>query len=241
MSGGHLVTGGIAETQGEHFDRIAVEYDESLPAHVMAHLLRRRVRLATELQPSGRVLDVGCGTGVFLDALSGDRHERMGVDVSEEMLAVAAERGIATRRAGADDLPFSPESFDLVVSIACLHHLIDPRVVAGALREMARVVRPGGSVLVWDHNPLNPYWRVLMARVPQDTGDERLVPADEVVSGLRAAGLERIELRRMTFVPDFTPAAALPLAGRLEALLERLPGVRVLAGHNFVVARKPAA
>jgi hypothetical protein len=77
--------------------------------------------------------------------------------------------------------------------------------------------------------------------VPQDTGDERLVPADEVVSGLRAAGLERIELRRMTFVPDFTPAAALPLAGRLEALLERLPGVRVLAGHNVVVARKPAA
>ena len=41
---------------------------------------------------------------------------------------------------------------------------------------MVRVARPGGRILVWDHNPRNPYWGRLMARVPQDTGEERLIP-----------------------------------------------------------------
>jgi hypothetical protein len=46
---------------------------------------------------------------------------------------------------------------------------------------MGRVVRPAGYVLIWDHNPLNPYWPILMKRVPQDHGDERLVSVWELL------------------------------------------------------------
>lgn len=223
------------KAQDAHFDEVADQYDESIPAHVMAHIDARRVALAKSLLERGRVLDVGCGTGRFLEALDGP-YERVGADVSAGMLERARRKGLDVAQAGADDLPFDDGSFDLVTTFAVLHHLIDPEVVRGALREMARVVRPGGAVLVWDHNPLNPYWRLLMARVPQDQGDERLVPARLIVGTLRAAGLE-VSLRRMTFVPDFTPPRALPAVARAEKLLERAPLVRLVAAHNVAVAR----
>ena len=53
---------------------------------------------------------------------------------------------------------------------------------------MARVSRPGGRIVIWDHNPRNPYWSLLMARVPQDTGEERLIGEQEVIDGLMAGG-----------------------------------------------------
>ncbi len=49
---------------------------------------------------------------------------------------------------------------------------------------MVRVAKPVGRVLIWDHNPRNPYWRLLMARVPQDTGEERLIGVTELLDGL---------------------------------------------------------
>jgi hypothetical protein len=102
---------------------------------------------------------------------------------------------------------------------------------------MARVTCPGGTVIVWDHNPLNPYWRFLMSKSPQDQGDERLVPARLIVDTLRQAGLREISLRRMTFTPDFTPPSALPAVAKAERVLERIPGLNLVAAHNVAVAR----
>ena len=78
---------------------------------------------------------------------------------------------------------------------------------------MCRVTRAGGHVVVWDHNPKNPYWPLLMKRVPQDTGEERLVPQEEVVADLQAAGVPTgaIQAHRSGLVPDFTPPALLGL------------------------------
>ena len=54
----------------DNFDRIAHEYDESLPPHVVEHYLAKRVRYIGEHCPSGRLLDVGCGTGVLAGRLA---------------------------------------------------------------------------------------------------------------------------------------------------------------------------
>lgn len=224
------------KTQDAHFDDVADEYDESIPEHVMAHLTGRRTALARSLARSGRVLDVGCGTGRFLDALLGD-YERVGVDVSESMLERARERGIEVARAGGEQLPFPDDSFDLVTTFAVLHHIIDRDLVRATLREMARVTRPGGGIIVWDHNPMNPYWPILMARLPQDQGDERLVPGRLIVRTLRESGVRDVKLRRMTFTPDFTPPGALSKVARLERVLERVPAINLMAAHNVVVGR----
>lgn len=224
------------KSQDAHFDEIADEYDISIPDHVMAHLTARRVDLAESLVSSGKVLDVGCGTGRFLDSLSPD-YQRVGVDVSRGMLTIAQAKGLDVEQAGGDNLPFVDESFDLVTTFAVLHHLIDTNLVRATLREMARVVRRGGALIVWDHNPLNPYWRFLMARSPQDQGDERLVPSRLIVDALRQTGMQDLDLRRMTFTPDFTPPKLLSTVARAERLLERIPLLRLLAAHNVVIAR----
>jgi SAM-dependent methyltransferase len=119
-----------------------------------------------------------------------------------------------------------------------MHHIADPAGVREALVEMARVVKPGGHVLIWDHNPRNPYWPHLMKRVPQDRGDERLIGLDELLSGLRAGGAEPVLVRQLGLVPDFTPPRLLGLVAAIERAAERTPLLRKRCAHNVVLAIK---
>lgn len=220
------------------FDRIAAEYDESLPAHVAAHYLDKRTDLIAGSGPPGRGLDVGCGTGALAARLAERGYEMTGLDPSAGMLAVmAAEHPeVEAVRGSGDALPFADDSFDLVVTVAALHHIAAPVAVRATLAEMVRVCRPGGRVIVWDHNPRNPYWGLLMARVPQDDGSERLVPEAEVLAGIRAGGGMPLHSTPLGFVPDFVPQGLLPVAAAAERVVERTPLARRLCAHNVVVA-----
>jgi hypothetical protein len=93
--------------------------------------------------------------------------------------------------------------------------------------------------VLWDHNPANPYWPILMKRVPQDSGDERLVPREELLQDTAASGLRVHKVLRSGFMPDFMPAALATPWGWVERFVEVTPGVNVFAAHNVVVARKP--
>jgi SAM-dependent methyltransferase len=224
-----------------HFDHVAAAYDESLPDHVRAHYRALRVGAVRRLAPRGLVLEVGCGTGELAGALAAAGLRVVGLDPSAGMLDVFRRRG--GRRLVQGDgaaLPVRHDSVDLAVTVATLHHVAAAEAVRATLAEMVRVVRPGGAVLVWDHNPLNPYWPILMRRLPQDQDEHRLVPLAEIVDGLRAAGAGRVEITRRGWVPDFVPPALLGLCQRLERVLERTPGVRALGAHNVVVAVKEA-
>jgi len=227
-----------------HFDRIATVYDESLPAHVVEHYLRKRVALVRSLCPAGaEVLDVGCGTGTLAARLAAAGYRVTGADPSSGMLEVLRARHAEIRAVEASGaaLPFEAGSFDLVLTVATLHHIAEPGAVRRTLHEMVRVCRPTGRVLVWDHNPRNPYWSSLMGRVPQDTGEERLVPAREIVAGLLAGGAQVLSVQELGFVPDFTPRLAVRAAEALERLAERTPLLCRFAAHNVVVARPRGA
>jgi SAM-dependent methyltransferase len=223
-----------------HFDSIATVYDDSLPPHVVEHYLRKRTRFVLDHCPVGEALDVGCGTGALAARLAEAGYEMAGIDPSQGMLEVLRQKAPAIQavQASGTDLPFDDDSFDLVLSVATLHHIADPDDVRRTLTEMVRVAKPSGRILVWDHNPRNPYWVVLMARVPQDTGEERLVPAEEVVGGLCGAGAEIISSTQLGLVPDFTPRAALRTVQAVERAVERTPLVRRLGAHNVVLATK---
>lgn len=224
----------------QNFDEIAGEYDESLPPHVVEHYLAKRVRFIVENCEPGRGLDVGCGTGVLAQRLTERRFRMTGVDPSQGMLDVMAERApdVSGRRASGTELPFEDGSFDLVLTVAALHHIAEPGAVGATLGEMARVVRPGGRIVVWDHNPRNPYWKHLMARVPQDDGSERLIPEAEVLDGLRAGGAKPLLSVQLGFVPDFVPPGLLSAMRGVERVVERTPALRRLCAHNVVVATR---
>jgi SAM-dependent methyltransferase len=224
-----------------HFDEVASVYDETLPPHVVEHYLGKRTRfLLDHRPPPATVLDVGCGTGTLAARLSDSGYDVVGLDSSRGMLEVLEDRapGVEAVLGSATEIPFADGRFDLSLSVATLHHIADRSEVRRALAEMARVVRPGGHVLVWDHNPRNPYWPNLMKRVPQDHGDERLIGLEELLSGLRSAGAEPVLVSRLGLVPDFTPPRLLGLAAALERAAERAPMLRERCAHNVVLAVK---
>lgn len=223
----------------ETFDRIAVDYDESLPPHVVEHYLDKRVAFVRSHCPPGPALDVGCGTGVLAKRLAEAGYRMTGVDPSQGMLDMLRVRApmVTSVRGSGTALPFDDDSFELVLSVATLHHIADPEAVRKTLHEMVRVARPGGRVLIWDHNGRNPYWRLIMSRVPQDDGSERLVPEQEIVRGLEETGAEIVLSRRLGLVADLTPRALMGVATGAERLVERTPGLRSLCAHNVVLAR----
>lgn len=225
-----------------HFDRIATAYDQSLPPHVVEHYLRKRTGFVLEHCPRGEVLDVGCGTGLLATRLAGAGYGVTGVDPSEGMLEVLRARTpeVDAVRGSGTSLPLADDTFDLVLSVAVMHHIADSEAVRQTLSEMVRVAKPSGRILVWDHNPRNPYWKSLMARVPQDTGDERLIGAHELVAGLRESGAEILVSSQLGMVPDFTPQRALGLAAAAERTVERIPLLRRLCAHNVILAAKRA-
>lgn len=233
--------GATEQRQHALYAAVAHEYDDVFPRHVAEHYIDKRTGLIKDLLPlGGLVLDVGCGTGQLASAIASVGYDVFGVDLSASMVARARERGLAGTFAGITTaLPFAPNSFDLALTVATLHHLETPERVATTVREMARVVKPGGFVVLWDHNPANPYWPILMKRVPQDSGDERLVPLAELVHDIRDAGLAPHRVFRSGFTPDFLPAALSGVWGWVEKAVEVTPGVNILAAHNVVVARKP--
>ena len=97
-----------------------------------------------------RVLELGCSTGLILARIARIAEEAVGIDLSEGMAQQARDRGLDARIGSVCDLPFEDEEFDLTYSFKVLGHVPD---IEAALREAARVTRPGGHLLLEFYNP----------------------------------------------------------------------------------------
>lgn len=166
--------------------------------------------------PPSIVLDAACGTGRHSIYLAERGHRVIGVDGSSEMLAKARSKLRAGdfREGSLSSLPLSPESVDVVVCALALVHLPDLRQ---AVEEFARVVRPGGRVIISDVHPFPILlgWQAQFRTTSGDPGFMRIHPhlASEYCQAYTAAGL-RV---RSLYEPLLTPEAAVTVAA------ERLP------------------
>ena len=138
-----------------HFDRLSSTgkwsqlYSEL--DGVNYHFQIRRARVL-ELLPEklGDVLDVGCGPGVMAEAVTERGGTMLGIDISPEMVKEASEKfahlkNVRFEVGNVEDLDVEDESFDLVICMAVVEYLSEPDKM---LREIARVLRKGGLVLV---------------------------------------------------------------------------------------------
>ncbi len=223
-----------------NFDLVADAYDETIPLHVHEHYLAKRVAFIQAHTTPGPTLDVGCGTGKFTERVREAGYEVTGLDYSQGMLDVMARvrPGIPGVAASSTEIPFPDDTFTLTYCIAVMHHVADKDAVHKTLLEMVRVTKPGGRILIWDHNPRNPYWPILMRRVPQDTGAERLIPEQEVLDGLTDGGARIAMSKPLGFIPDFLPKPLMPLGRIAEGVVENVPGLNRLCAHNVVLAVK---
>ena len=142
------------------FDGVARRYDvtNTVLSFAQDRRWRRRGRQCLQLRPGDRVLDLAAGTGVSTVELAHDGVSAIACDFSLGMLragrAVKRRRHVPFVAGDATRLPFRDDAFDAAVISFGLRNVSD---VPGALREMARVVRPGGRLVVCEFS--RPTWR----------------------------------------------------------------------------------
>lgn len=129
---------------------------DRIDAHPLTQEIKRRMSELSPVEAGDRVLDVGCGLGHELARLAervGRRGRAVGIDANPAMIAEAQRRAAEAwfpsqyEVGDAHELDFADDMFDLCRTERVLRYLRDPQA---AVREMARVTRPGGSVLAFD-------------------------------------------------------------------------------------------
>jgi ubiquinone/menaquinone biosynthesis C-methylase UbiE/DNA-binding transcriptional ArsR family regulator len=210
-----------------YFDEHAVEWDELRQLHVADDRVEQVIVQALGPEPIPLLLDLGTGTGRMLELLGKTVGRGMGVDLSHEMLTVAraniARAGLrhcTVQQGDLLDLPFPVDTFDVVIVHQVLHLLDQPEV---ALAEAARVLKPGGRLLVVDFAPHD------QESLRQDHAHRRLGFATDTVSMLmRSVGLE-VSVER-TILPDRTAR------GRIAVSLWLGRDVRASAGAAAILS-----
>jgi ubiquinone/menaquinone biosynthesis C-methylase UbiE len=143
-----------ARVASESFRRQGADWDEMRALDLPAQAVEAALLTLVPESAAGRLLDIGTGTGRVLELLAPRVSQGIGVDASKAMLALARSRlarvGLShcsVRLADMYRLPLAEASFDLAVMQMVLHYAEDP---PGVLAEAARVLRPGGRLIVID-------------------------------------------------------------------------------------------
>jgi demethylmenaquinone methyltransferase / 2-methoxy-6-polyprenyl-1,4-benzoquinol methylase len=185
---------------------------------------RRALVAAVDPQPGQRILDVATGTGMVAAQLARRGARVVGLDQSEEMLAVARRRfgtGVELVLGEAEQLPFADAEFDALTFTYLLRYVDDP---AATLRELARVVRPGGRIGMVEFGVPDAAWARALWRLytraglptlgriagrawvdvghflgPSIEGFYANHPLDRLAEEWRAAGIGAVAVRRMSF------------------------------------------
>ncbi len=218
-----------AEAAQSFFARLAPKWDELRSLHVPEATVEEAVREALGPRPIGGLLDLGTGTGRMLGLLAPLAGRAVGLDSSHAMLSVARanleRRGLVRVELRQGDIhapPFAKAGFDLVIVHQVLHYLDDP---ARALKAAARLVAPGGRLLVVDFAPHDlEFLRTAQAH-------RRLGFSTEQIAGwLAEAGLPTVVAR------DLAPTAS----GQLTVTLWLAEGEEHDAGALWAEGRAVA-
>jgi ubiquinone/menaquinone biosynthesis C-methylase UbiE len=140
-----------------YFKAHAAEWDRIRKLHVADAAVETAIRAALADKPFRSLLDLGTGTGRMLEMFGPDIERGLGLDLSLDMLLMARDRleraglkNCSVRQGDLYDLPLAESSFDAVILHQVLHFLDDG---GRAIKEAARVLRPGGRLLVIDFAP----------------------------------------------------------------------------------------
>jgi ubiquinone/menaquinone biosynthesis C-methylase UbiE len=256
-----------------YFDSTASYWDGVYRGENLQDVIyQRRQRLVLkyveegELPQRSRTLEIGCGAGHLTTQLATSAVAVTAVDASQAMVDATAARvreaelqeRVSVRQADVHALPFAAEEFDVVVAVGVIPWLHSP---AAALMELARVLRPGGRLVLTADNrarltsftdprrviaiaPLKRLYRAL--RRPRAAAISRLDSPRSIDRMLTQAGLRPVVRATVGFGPlsfmgrsIFEGKAGLSIDRRLQVLADRgTPGLRWTGWHYVVRAEK---
>jgi len=182
-----------------------------------------------------RVLEVGCGSGANLWMIAREGFDAHGIDLAPEGISLCAQMlefwGTQATLTPADmtDVPYPDSHFDAIVDVFS-SYCIDEAGFEKFLDEVSRLLKPGGRIYVFEHNPRNPLVRYVIARTPIDE-NAILLDAREVRHGLLDAARYDVETDYLMFMPP-----GIGFLAPIDRTLAWLP-----LGAQYVVAARKAA
>lgn len=226
--------------EAAEFDQFADEYDRQHRANIAItgegpeYFSEYKIKALRAILPGpvGSILDFGSGTGNSIPYFQKYFEESAltSADVSQRSLVIAEARFPGVARGLVMDgasIPARDNSFDAAFS-ACVFHHIDHAEHVKWLAELRRVTRLGGSLTIFEHNPLNPLTLRAVNTCPFDV-NARLISARAFAASYRAAGWTALKVRYHVFFPR-----ALARLRKLEPSLSWLP----LGGQYSITAIK---
>ncbi len=208
---------------------------------------RRRAELiigAAALGEGKRVLEIGCGTGVFTEFFAATGAAIVAVDLSADLLRKARSKGLPEERVIFLEKPFEDcdkdGPFEAVVGSSVLHHLD----LEKALSRIFELLKPGGVMSFAEPNLLNP--QVFLERKLRFLSCFSYVSPDETAfvrphlhRSLVMAGFENVRIKPFDWLHPHTPSSLLKLVQETGARLEGIPLLREISGSLLISAKRP--
>lgn len=192
---------------------VKVDYFTRVKAGMMLDLVAAHFGTGEGLD----LLDVGCGVGQFHPLLAPHFGSVTGIDMSAASVAEAAARNPQVRYDSYDGaaLPYPDASFDAAMTVCVMHH-VPPAQWPAFAGEMRRVVKPGGLIAVFEHNPANPLTLRVVNNCEFDA-DAVLLRQRQVRDLLSGAGCRDVRSRAILSIPSSGP-----LTRRIDRALGRI-------------------
>ena len=202
----------MSERTFDDFDQHASQYRKIHTQNVKItgadsyYFAAHKIELLKEYEndhPS-RLLDIGCSDGVVETFIEKEfpSFKINAIDVSAESISLANEKNLKNSIFQCYDgglLPFNENQFDIIFVAAVLHH-IDFSLHHVFLKEALRVLKPGGRIYIFEHNPKNPVTRYIVNTCVFDK-DAKLLDSKYAFSILQNAGFKKISTRFILFFP----------------------------------------
>lgn len=224
------------------------EFDNYFQQDNLSENRALRIEFETLLQFMGnlegkRVLDLGCGTGRNGLKLAQYASEVIGYDISEVAVTkandIANQLGVNNFRAELNNFSdVAEESFDVILCVNMLHHSASPLQV---LTSIKKALRPGGQLIVFENNPLNPLFPFFFLMIGQVkshlTKQFFLVNRFTLANLITTAGLSIASVKRYGFLPTCLYNYGLAFKS-LNELLNRVPLLNELTAFHLIKAEK---
>jgi SAM-dependent methyltransferase len=205
----------------------------------------RRARFFIELgglNHNSRVLEIGCGTGLFTRKVYDVTNAQItAIDISEDLLEQAREKlpEADFRIEDAMALSFGDNSFDCVYGSSILHHLDFEK----ALNEIFRVLKPGGSMIFAEPNMINPQI-FLQKNIPAlkrwmgDSPDETAIVRWSFEKLMKKTGFENVKIFPYDFLHPAVPKPLIPIIKKTGEIVEKIPLLKEIAGSVVIYGQK---
>ena len=205
----------------------------------------RRARLIAQgakLAPGLRVLEIGCGTGLFTEMFSTYGARILAVDLSPELLAEARQRKLPSGQVEFVEAPFedcdAQGPFDAIIGSSVLHHLDCEK----AFTKIHQLLKPGGVISFCEPNMLNPQiWFTLRFRglFSWISPDETAFYRKKLGAMLQRAGFSEVKIMPFDWLHPKVPEKLIGLVKKVELVVEACPGIKQFAGSLWATARRP--